>query len=505
MGFCPQCNKQYDRKNYCPIHGQKLIQEVKDQIIGRLIDNKYLIEQEIGEGGTGMVYRASHIKLDMTVAVKVLHRKFTNDPVAVERFRREAYAAMQIRHPNAIAVLDFGITSDNLVYVVMELLEGTTLRDRLEEHPVFSLEDAYSIIKPICEALNVAHRIGIIHRDLKPENIFLDRHGKTEEVVKVLDFGIAQLQGINEEQLKRSMRLTQEGILIGTPHYMSPEQCYGRDVDARSDVYCLGIMLYEMLTGQLPFDDRSLSIVAVKQAREKAKPIYEIQPNIPHIVNAVVMHALEKKPENRPVSVMAFAQELEAAMKVLQEKEFRNVFLNASDEDLEAALLLATNPAERFEQKRAGRKTDASSPINRITEKTRALEKPAGTKPLESNFDPNKTHIDQQQVTSTFISLVGNEVTVQKRNTGDLLDSEGYDTGGRIEEAEDYEGLYEQLLQLTKETPIIMQIVAADLEARKPIDLLFLHEMKEAVDNLRRVIFKLEQVIEASLPPEEHL
>ncbi|MCS6886090.1 MAG: serine/threonine-protein kinase [Acidobacteriota bacterium] len=500
-GFCPQCNRYYEGKNFCPLHGQKLFAEHGDQIIGRIIDNKYLIQQEIGEGGTGIVYRASHIKLDMTVAVKILHHKFSNDPVAVERFRREAYAAMQIRHPNAIAVLDFGITSDQLVYVVMELLEGITLRDRLEEHPVFSLEEAYAIIKPVCEALNVAHRIGIIHRDLKPENIFLDRHGKSEEVVKVLDFGIAQLQSINEEHAKRSMRLTQEGILIGTPHYMSPEQCYGREVDARSDVYCLGIILYEMLTGQLPFDDRSLSIVAVKQAREKPKPIYEIQPDIPHIVNAVVMHALEKRPENRPSSVMAFAQELEAAMKVLQEKEFRSVFLNASDEDLEAALLLTSTPGERFEQRRAGRKTDASHSPNRVTEKTRALEAPKGTRPLESNFDPTET-IQEPQITATFISLSESEVTVQRGT-----DETGFETysSGNFEDIEDYQGLYEQLLQLTKETPILMQIVAADLEAKKPIDLLFLHEMKQAIDNLKSVICKLERIIEATTTKEERL
>src|SRR5262249_1983055 len=160
-------------------------------------------------------------------------------------------------------------------------------------------------------------QVGIVHRDLKPENIFLDRNRK-EEVVKVLDFGIARMtSSINEEQQKRQMRLTQDGILIGTPHYMSPEQCYGRDVDARSDVYTLGISLYEMLTGVLLFDDRSLSIVAVKQAREKPKPTYEINPHIPPIVNAVVMHAIEKKADNRPASMLVFAQELQSVSRMM--------------------------------------------------------------------------------------------------------------------------------------------------------------------------------------------
>lgn len=510
MNFCTQCNKSYDKKNvFCPIHGCRLLEDVKDTIVGRLIDNKYLIEEEIGEGGTGTVYRARHIKLELTVAIKILHQKFTDDTVAVERFRREAYASMQIRHPNAIAVMDFGITEDNMVYVVMELLIGISLRERLEEKPVFNIEEANTLMQPICEAVSVAHRIGIVHRDLKPENIFLDRNNsKGEEVVKVLDFGIARMTAMSAEQQKKAMRLTQEGILIGTPHYMSPEQCYGRDVDARSDIYALGIMLYEMITGQLPFDDRSLSLVAVKQAREIAKPTYEVRPGIPPIVNAVVMHAIEKKPDSRPPNVLAFAQELQSVVRMVHEKEFQSVFLNASDADLDAALLLGGNPASSSRYNNMEERERSMSPDRERTLSPEVFERLRNTRALGNTFE--EIPMDKSSASGTGSLLSGgktNYMPTSEINTGNMrsLEIEDLNDLTIMEDSITIEGLYDQMLHLTRETPILMQIMANDLELRKPLDMVFIGELKTALDKIRKIIFQLESIAMAtgSLAPSD--
>jgi serine/threonine-protein kinase len=338
MKRCSVCNRKFEESNtFCPYDGRELVAILSQDIIGRLIDNKYLIESKIARGGTGTVYRAMHVQLNVPVAVKVLHNERISDALAVERFRREAYAAMQVRHPNAIAVFDFGVTTDNLVYVVMELLRGMSLRQKLKQMCYVSLLDVDSVIQQISAAVAIAHKRKIVHRDLKPENVFLHKDGD-EEIVKVVDFGLAKLREFVDEQ--DSPALTRDGLVIGTPLYMSPEQSRGRSVDKRSDIYSLGVMLYEMLTGTLPFRGSSLSEIAIKHATEKPKPVYEIRPVLPAVINAVVMHALEKVPKNRPSNVTEWAMSLHAAVKAVTEGQFRDLFLNASDEDLEAAILL---------------------------------------------------------------------------------------------------------------------------------------------------------------------
>jgi serine/threonine-protein kinase len=341
---CPACQRIFDsNKSYCVYDGHMLVewQEV-DPLVNRLIDNKYSIDYKIAEGGTGVVYRATHLQLQSVIAIKVMHSSLTEDVVAVERFRREAYAAMKVRHPNAVAVLDFGITEDRLIYVVMELLVGQSLADRIKMRNQFSPLEANHLIQQVCAAVNVAHSHGIVHRDLKPDNIFLHQENG-QETVKVLDFGIAKMQEFN----LTDMDITGGGTVIGTPFYISPEQCSSQPVDARSDVYSLGIVLYQLLTGKLPFEGPSSIIVLLKQLNEKPLPIYEVKPGLPQLLNAVVMRALEKDPRSRQQSMTAFGQELATATRAVSESEFQDVFLDATEKELEAALLLAGDTLSR--------------------------------------------------------------------------------------------------------------------------------------------------------------
>jgi serine/threonine-protein kinase len=312
MKQCPDCQKEFkEHLLFCPFDGHALASKSEpDRIIGTILDNKYRIEEKIGQGGMGKVYRATHIHMDHTVAIKVLHSELSSDQIAMERFRREARAAAQIHHQNAVAVTDFGVTVDDTVaYLVMEFLEGLDLGQRIKQSRQMRIAEAFYITRQICAALHAAHGKGIIHRDLKPDNIWLVESPDGGEQVKVLDFGIAKLKSTTE-----MIKLTQQGTLVGTPHYMSPEQCRGEELDPRSDIYSLGVILYEMLTGELPFQAATPVGVVIKHATEPPSPPRWIRPDIPQQVEDVVLHALEKKRERRPASALHLAQEFEAAL-----------------------------------------------------------------------------------------------------------------------------------------------------------------------------------------------
>lgn len=339
MMQCPKCKKGFpSEKSFCPYDGSALINTSQNSMATFQIDNKYQIEEKIGEGTTGTIYRGVHLQLQAPVAIKLMRRDLVNNPTAIERFRREAYAAMKIRHPNAIAVTDFGITTDELVYVVMEFLVGMPLSERLRERGRLTLSEANHIIQQVCAVLNIAHKRGIVHRDLKPDNIFLHVEDGLE-IVKVVDFGIAKLIQVLDGM--SASDITGTGSVIGTPHYISPEQCSARPVDQRSDIYSVGIIIYRMLTGRLPFEGPNSIAVIYKQVTESPVPMYDIVPDIPPLINAVVMHAINKDPDKRPHDIAAFAREFTAAVHSVTDQEFRKVFRDATDEDLEAAMLLA--------------------------------------------------------------------------------------------------------------------------------------------------------------------
>jgi serine/threonine-protein kinase len=286
--------------------------QTTNNLAGRTIDQRYYIEGKIGSGGMGTVYRARRLLIGDTAAIKVLHPGLMTDPSAVERFRREAQAAARLKHPNAMSIYDFGISNDGLVYLVMELVEGENLSEIINERGTISVGEAAEIIRQVCSALDEAHRQNVVHRDLKPENIIV-QDTQSGLRVKVLDFGIASLRDLT------SGKLTQAGVLVGTPHYMSPEQCLGEALDGRSDIYSLGIVLYEMLTGVTPFDSPTPTAIVVMQVNHPPRPLREILPRIPPAVESVVLHALEKRREARPQSASDLAREMLAAISSVTE------------------------------------------------------------------------------------------------------------------------------------------------------------------------------------------
>jgi serine/threonine protein kinase len=321
MLHCPTCGRLFaaDVKT-CPDDGTTLRADatiavpslLRDPLAGRVLDEKYRLDERLGEGGMGTVYRATHLLIDRPVALKVLHPRFVEDEAAQERFRREARAAGRLQHTNAVTVTDFGRTADGFVYIVMELLEGRNLREVLALESPLESRRAVALMLQVAAAVEAAHESGVIHRDLKPANIFIVQPKNAPPIVKVLDFGIAKLAADTFDDSEQHA-LTQTGVMIGTPRYMSPEQCDGAHLTPASDVYSLGIILYEMLTGKTPFTGPSPLAVALQHSSKLPQPPTELVAHIPLELERVVLHALEKKPANRPPDAGAFRLELLAA------------------------------------------------------------------------------------------------------------------------------------------------------------------------------------------------
>ena len=285
------------------------MQTQKDPLIGLTLDEKYHLEERLGEGGMGTVYRARHLLMDRPVAIKVLHPQFVDNEAARSRFQLEARAAVLLHHVNAVSVTDFGQTADGLVYIVMELLEGRTLREILVKEAPLETARATSVMLQTSAAVAAAHKAGIIHRDLKPSNILVTQSADAPAIVKVLDFGIAKLAAdiLDEED---AGAVTLPGTPIGTPRYMAPEQYEGLELTPAADVYSLGVILYELLTGMAPFTGVTPVEIAIKHASHAPLSPRAIVAGIPEDVERVVLHALEKQPEARPANAEEFRNEL---------------------------------------------------------------------------------------------------------------------------------------------------------------------------------------------------
>lgn len=309
---CSRCGAIFDDSvNFCLNDGERLWPS--GALTGQILDGRYRIEGVVGQGGMGKVYRAMHIHIDTPVAIKVLNQALVSNQSAIERFRREAKAAGRIHHPNAVQVKDFGVAEDNTVYLVMELVEGKSLRDLIRDEKPLAVGRAVNLLEQICSAVEAAHESGVIHRDLKPDNIIVRNNGAVEEV-KVLDFGIAKLK--QREGLEANLvTLTEAGSIVGTPTYMSPEQCHGLELDVYSDIYSLGVITYEMLCGQFPFDGETAAEIITKHLRDEPSPLRSLRPELPAALDHVVLRALSKDPSRRQRAAKEFSQELMDALK----------------------------------------------------------------------------------------------------------------------------------------------------------------------------------------------
>jgi serine/threonine protein kinase len=310
MKKCPKCGTEYpDTTTLCPADGVGL-EKTGDSLLGQTLADKYRIDERLNEGGMGTVYRGTHVLMDKTVAIKVLRQSLAADEKIVARFSREARAASRISHPHALSVTDFGEAQNGVVFLVMEFLNGRTLKDLIRSEGPMPLTRVVEIIRQVGAALDAAHEQGVVHRDLKSENIML-LATNGPDYAKVLDFGIAK---IIEHEGDYDPGLTAPDLVIGTPQYMSPEQCsQAPDIDSRSDIYSLGVIIYEMLVGHVPFSGPSPTAIMMKHLQDPAPSVLDERNDVPAAVARVISHAMAKRPGERYQTVGELVEDLTIA------------------------------------------------------------------------------------------------------------------------------------------------------------------------------------------------
>jgi len=344
----------------------------QDPFIGRdILNGSFQILQKIGSGGMGAVYRALQPEMNRMVGVKILHPKLASRQDLVSRFRREARAMSQLSHPNTVKVFLYGELDDGSLYIIMEFLEGKNLNQTLRADGPFSVERALPILIQVCGALDEAHRAGIIHRDLKPENIFIVQSAGVRDYPKVLDFGLAK---VGERQMRPgSVILTQEGMVFGTPEFMSPEQAQGKTLTAASDIYSLAVILYEVLTGNLPFYAKSPMDYIQLHVTGRPIPLNQRVSGrvFPPLLEQVIDRALAKRPEDRFSSAADFASAMQQVL--------------AGDSKLATRLASAARSADALAPAFGSRPTEAPAAL-RPPQGTAAMSAPT---PLLGAYEPH--------------------------------------------------------------------------------------------------------------------
>src|SRR6185295_4303779 len=317
MKFCPSCNSKFDDNlSFCPKDGE-VLEEDPNSFVGSVLDGQYQIEDLLGKGGMGAVYRARHILLGDRVAIKLLPPEMRSNTEWLRRFQREGQAARRFRHPNAVTVYDLRTSADGVIYLVMEYVEGTTLDVELKRHGKFSPAEAVKMLGPVMSVLNAAHAMGVVHRDLKPENIMIGKAGTSgEPTVKLLDLGIAKLREVAGAEKTGNTALTIAGQMLGTPYYMSPEQ-WGElpddgssEIDGRADIYSLGVVFYEIIAGKRPFSCVTILELRKQHVSETPKPLHEVAGNVPEEFSKAIARSIAKDRDDR----QATASELEAEL-----------------------------------------------------------------------------------------------------------------------------------------------------------------------------------------------
>lgn len=299
-----EVNRDLARKNKELDEAQRrtdlVFSALAEALPGKVLDGKYRLDVKIGAGGFGVVYEGTQLALNRKVAVKVFRPTSGNDsPQALERFRREGISACRVNHPNAVAVLDSGVSSEGIAYIVMELLRGYSLSDELRRYGVLPPTRCAEVLIPVLDVLDAAHAEGVIHRDIKPDNIFLHQT-RDGEIIKVVDFGVAKLM---QEEVSGEQTISALGVVVGTAAYLAPERINHLTYDGKSDVYAVGVMLYQMLTGLLPFTSASGFVgVALQHLTHSPRPVHELVPDIPAELSRLVAQALEKDPAQRPTA-----------------------------------------------------------------------------------------------------------------------------------------------------------------------------------------------------------
>lgn len=313
MKVCPQCGKAFDDSSeVCSLDHSQLIDidpTDPDPMLGKLLDGRYRLIRKIGQGGMGAIYRAVHTEMSRTCAIKLLTSLSTGNDDAIARFKREAKNSSRIDNVHAVTIYDFGQTPDGLLFLAMEFIDGQPLSRLIADQRILPIDRVVHITNQIAEALSAAHALGIVHRDLKPDNVMITRRGSDADFVKVLDFGIAKT--VADET---GDNLTKTGFVLGTPVYMSPEQLMGENLDGRSDLYSLAIIVYEMLSGRLPFEGENPQAVMMKRVMSQPIRLAAVAPSVSESVERAVMAGLERDRDSRTSEVEAFASGLTFAL-----------------------------------------------------------------------------------------------------------------------------------------------------------------------------------------------